>query len=204
MDAPTRADVQWTPPLRDPLAAHSFFSAQALQFPGECNGAEMRIAKPCERRMERAQQHLSDLGEPDLRRADAGFAAIRVLYTHGYEARPVNLIRVSKTGSGIVLVAKVLESREPEGQGRLMWLRARTLAQGDWNSITARVNEASLWSAPTINVSKSAEWGCGAHPLCYTVELVEGPKQHIVDECPCDSRRAWRVAELLTDFARCD
>jgi hypothetical protein len=140
-----------------------------------------------------------------LRQTHTGFAAIRVLYTHGYESRPLNLVRVTKNAGEIVLVAKVLETREPGGQGRLMWVRARALTEQDWNSISGRVQDTSLWGASTINASPREEGAiCPPHPLCHTVELVDGPRQHVVYECACGPMRTRPVAELLTSLARCN
>jgi hypothetical protein len=58
MDAPTPADVSWTPPLRDPLARHDFFSAEAQRFPEQCSShaaPQTKPENPCALQMLRVQ-----------------------------------------------------------------------------------------------------------------------------------------------------
>lgn len=145
---------------------------------------------------------LADLGEPVLPRPEAGFTAVRVLRTHGFPHRPIDVVRITKRGDEVFLVTKVLEMKEPESQGHLMWIRGRALTPREWDTVMGHVQRASLWSAPTIPPPQP-DSACG-HPECYLVELVDGPKQRVLYECPCNNlERAFELAEHVADLARC-
>jgi hypothetical protein len=188
-------DLHWTDPAPDVVGMPTFFSTEAVS-------ADCRARDECRYKVRNLEAMLAAFGEPVLPHADSGMAAVRVVYTHGFPHRPLNMIRAVRTEAGSTLTAKVLEAREPAGQGRLMWMRTSKLSAQDWAAVLAKLQAKTLWNAPTV-ASNVEDFGCG-HPLCYTIELIQNAKQHVLHECPCwGNKRGLPLAELLTDLARC-
>jgi hypothetical protein len=197
MQAPGLSDdLHWTDPTPDMLGMPTFFSTDAVS-------ADCRARDECRDKVRNLEAMLAAFGEPVLPHADSGMAAVRVVYTHGFPYRPLNMIRAVRTEAGSTLTAKVLEAREPAGQGRLMWMRTSKLSAQDWAAVVAKLQAKTLWDAPTVASNVEDFGGCG-HPLCYTIELIQNTKQHVLHECPCwGNKRGLPLAELLTDLARC-
>lgn len=98
-------------------------------------------------------------------------------------------IRVEKSGSDYLLVAKRLSGQGGYGWGTLKDEKKRRLSEGEWRSLLNLLNNASFWTLPTsdkeFESNEKGEITICLDSTSWTLEGVSSGKYHVVDRyCP--------------------